>query len=540
MKEYGLWVLGLLLLFALSPLYAQEDIVFEGVIDDTSPSASFSVELNAGDVIGVYAVPVDGDLDPTIEIREPDGDVGAYNDNATPDTVNATVFYTAPESGIYTVIVGRYTFEPTSGSFLLTIEFLEEEPSPSVADWRGASDGDRYALSGSPRTYETEHFIIHYTLSGDDATTERYAEVVGQVFEYAWQLQVEELGWPPPPPDDGRGGDDRYDVYIGNVLGRYGSALAYASPDADLAGDNPFTEEVEDIAAPSHIVIENGFTEIDESTLDMLYTTAAHEFNHAIQFNFDFMEPHTWYFEATAVWIETISNRISNDAWEYSDNNLSYNEVCFGTVSEDPSSSLIYGDWLLLQSLVDRYGAGIIQTLWREISQYDGFNALGKALERYGDSVPDALERYRLQNLLGDYKIETAFVNTLTLTSRIHQTGVIHAQTGVQELGANYYDVRLPRGLYRVNFESDAGLHLWAVGILGDVAELTNLEQGGVIDTDAYDFNYLVVFNPNYDNDVDSCRNAFYTITISPVEDEGVQRTAPSRTLSAEKFRPIR
>ena len=57
--------------------------------------------------------------------------------------------------------------------------------------------------------------------------------------------------------------------------------------------------------------LDNDFAEIDAlenvslSGLDFMRTTAAHEFNHAIQYGHDSEEPHRWLWEATATWVET-------------------------------------------------------------------------------------------------------------------------------------------------------------------------------------------------------------------------------------------
>ena len=68
-----------------------------------------------------------------------------------------------------------------------------------------------------PCTVSTPHFIIHYDTIGEHATTRAYAESVSVYAEHCWQIQVDSLGWIEPPSDSGRGGDDRYDIYIRNT-----------------------------------------------------------------------------------------------------------------------------------------------------------------------------------------------------------------------------------------------------------------------------------------------------------------------------------
>jgi hypothetical protein len=62
-----------------------------------------------------------------------------------------------------------------------------------------------------PDKVHTDHFIIHYNAS---QTNSVYANNAAAYAEFAYEEICIERGWPVPPPDDGRGGDDRYDIYI--------------------------------------------------------------------------------------------------------------------------------------------------------------------------------------------------------------------------------------------------------------------------------------------------------------------------------------
>ncbi|HDQ99226.1 MAG TPA: hypothetical protein ENN51_02925 [candidate division WOR-3 bacterium] len=60
----------------------------------------------------------------------------------------------------------------------------------------------------------SEKFVIHFDTIGTYAVLPKYAESVSVYAEHCWRLQVDSLGWAPLPMDSGRGGDDRYDIYI--------------------------------------------------------------------------------------------------------------------------------------------------------------------------------------------------------------------------------------------------------------------------------------------------------------------------------------
>jgi len=72
----------------------------------------------------------------------------------------------------------------------------------------------RPILSGSELTIQTPHFRIHYTLTGQDATTLQWADTTAAAAETSWTV-AGRLGWVLPPPDNGMGGDDRYDILSG-------------------------------------------------------------------------------------------------------------------------------------------------------------------------------------------------------------------------------------------------------------------------------------------------------------------------------------
>ncbi len=524
MRHYQLLILLLLVLSGAMPTLAQ-DTDYTGTIDDTTPTHTFTVTLVAGDSVLMTALALSGNLDITLELRDPSGELVAYNDNISPSNTDSQLYYVATTSGDYTVIVGRYEFTPTSGDFGLTIEIGADEPA---APTPLPQSEDRYLLSSTPLTYDTTHFRIHYTLEGFDATTDHFAEMVGQAFEQAYETEIEVLGWPAPPADFGRGGDDRYDVYLGDLQseGDYGP-LGYAVPEQSV-GDNPLTSIIETNAAPSYIVLENDFSETDERSLSMVFTVIAHEFHHAIQFGYDRHDSHGWYYEASAVYVQTRVNALHQDARTFSEYNMANQDICFGTESQDPRhGSLQYGDWLFMQAMVDEYGEDFVFQLWSNIATGEGFGALATTLDKYDDTVPSAVARYRIQNLVLDYQVPGVFASTVPLQGVISRIGRwTTTGSGVQELGASYLELDLSPDSYRIFLTNDGGgLELWAVAIRGTDAEAYRLGREGVINTDGYDYVYLMVFNPSYDDNPDSCQHTTFALdiqstteTVTPVD----------------------
>ncbi len=535
------WMIGIIVaVLCLGALPAQaQDFEHTGYIGGGTLSDSYRITAQTGDTISARAEATSGNLDTILELWDPGGELIAYNDNATADTFNSWLVHAATADGTYTIVVGRYEFTTTGGAYSLHIavgdEIIDEPNSYS------AYHDSRYTLSGTGQVHDTEHFRIHYTLEGRDATTAAFAERVGQTFEMVRDFEIEHLGWPTPPSDGTLGGDDRYDVYLGDLLNDNGyGPLGYSAPEMEMTGDNPDTEAVENRATPSYIVLDNDFAESDDPSLGMVFTVAAHEYHHAIQFGYDYAELHDWYYEATAVWVQTLANKVNPDVMDISEYNFEYPALCFGTATLDPYYGLMqYGDWLFIQSLADEYGNEIVRELWEAIVSSEGFEGLETTLAAYGDTVSDALARYRIQNLIRGYDVAEDFTATVVLENTIRYDGRwTAANGGVQELGAGYLDLRVSPGTYRVSlFGDNGGLELWAVGVVGQEASIIRLGRGGNIDTSLYDFNYLMIFNPAYDDSVEHCNSTRYGVEIYAVE--GALNPV-ERTWNVDYFRPLR
>ncbi|MBI4546679.1 MAG: T9SS type A sorting domain-containing protein [Ignavibacteriae bacterium] len=156
----------------------------------------------------------------------------------------------------------------------------------------------RPTLSGPELTIQTTNFIVHYTLSGTDATTQQWADSVAEYAQHCWTA-ISSLGWVTPPPDGGNGGDDRYDIYIRNTL--VDDYYGVAQP------ENP--------APPFNPPYPDGYTSWVEVYKDSLAqpfpkfarlrALVAHEFHHASQIRYSWAEQ-IWFYENTSVYMENV------------------------------------------------------------------------------------------------------------------------------------------------------------------------------------------------------------------------------------------
>jgi hypothetical protein len=518
-------------------LVSAQDLTYSGYIDNLGSSKTYAFEIEAGQSVLITAEATSGDLDTYLTLKDPGGVIVSENDDRrTGEILDSAIGYTASVSGSYSITVSRYEPGDSSGNFVLNLTIGDD----SVLD---AMQGlfTRVELSGPELTLETEHFLIHYTFEGEDATNEIYVDNVSRTVEEIWRIQIELLGWPIPPSDGTMGGDERYDVYLMDLINGEDGVMGYASPE-DNFGDNPNTPNVEEYATSSYLALENDFSENSDpgaTDISLMRTTAAHEIHHSIQFGYDLNDVHSWYYEATATWMETITFYKEEDATGYVSYNYDYPEICFGTTN-DPSDGLMqYGEWMFIQSLADAHGNEVVPKLWDNIGVYEGFEALEQTLARYGDNLPAALARYRMQNLLRDYDLASEFGATVWMENIIDDYGPwTFTGEGIQELGANYYGFRASPGLYNVSLVRDDGtLQLWAVGITGSEAVEIPLGRGATLSTEGYDQVYLMVFNPTYDEEVNECVYSDYTIDVRPGTGEPA---VAMQTWNAANFQPLR
>jgi hypothetical protein len=524
-------LLALLTLAGYSVLRA-DDRVYSGALDEVIPTFSTTFHLERGESVYITAESTSGDLDPYLSLENADGVIVAENDDRDYNQLNSALGYTAPKAGTFTITLSRAVDEG-SGEYELKIIIGDVSVLDSLD-----TQPDEITLSGPALTLDTAHFRIHYTLQGIDAVKKDYVRQVAKTMEEVWHKQVVELKWPAPPTDGRNGGDARMDVYLLDTLDDEGyGAMGSARPGYQY-GDNPNTSAVEHYAASTFLRLDNDFTELasEDEPLHLMRATAAHEFHHAVQHGYD-IDDLRWYAESTSVWMETQTFPKNQDATGYVDYSYRYPELCFGTESDPDEGMMVYGEWLFIQSLVDAHGQKVIYRLWGDIAQYDGFDALDHTLASFGDTIPKAVSRYRIQNMVRDYKFAPEFDGaTEWLSDNISSVGRIEGY-GVQELGANYISFNPPQGTYRVNLIDDGSLELWALGIKGDEASAVSLGHGGTISNQGYDHVYLMVFNPAYIDDLTDCNYTYYSLDVSPTS---AALTPVAQTWDAKYFLPLK
>ena len=219
-------------------------------------------------------------------------------------------------------------------------------------------------LSGQQLTLwsPTGRFKIHYTTSGADAVPSMsWVQTVAQTFDDVAAAYVVR-GWQLPPTVAGV----PYDVYLRELApqklyGQTTSDQALPSPGFDNAYssfmeiDNNFTDSIYDVAGGPY------------SATQSLQITAAHEYQHAIQYGYNYYFD-IWYAEATSAWYEDELYDGVNQLYNYLPAWFS-NSTRSLDVEVNNTTGGGYGRWIFNRYLAERHGTGVIKAAWEKLAK---------------------------------------------------------------------------------------------------------------------------------------------------------------------------
>jgi len=237
-------------------------------------------------------------------------------------------------------------------------------------------------------------FKIHYDTIGYNAPslvdknnngTPDYIDSVAYYFEKAYQIQVEEIAYLSPIPDGGGRGSDHYDIYIWD-LGN--SNLPHEIPydKGGLYGLTMWNEDDIIVYEPfqksyTFIVIDNNYSPTDsvrelnsnvkypaykETGIDGLKITAAHEFQHAIQFMYGLSSP------APITIMEMCGVAMEFRLYPESKDYLQYVKNIFSNLSAYPfgvdNAQTGYGFSIFAKYILQNYGDKIFKNMWELVA----------------------------------------------------------------------------------------------------------------------------------------------------------------------------
>lgn len=215
----------------------------------------------------------------------------------------------------------------------------------------------RYPVDVPTRRSCTARICVTHVQSGQHATSPTWAAATLTAVERAWTRVVDEMGYRAPAPDGAGGGDARFDVYLADLSSQDG-LYGFCAPE-DLAVG-------QDARASSFCVLDNDMAQMGARPLEALSATAAHEFFHAVQFNYDVAED-PWFMEASATWAEAqvFSRVLDNRQF------LPQGQVGRPTTPLD-SVTAGYGNWIFVQFLAQRGGVDAVRRIWERLDASHG------------------------------------------------------------------------------------------------------------------------------------------------------------------------
>jgi hypothetical protein len=255
-----------------------------------------------------------------------------------------------------------------------------------------------------PSEATTTHFYIEYGSFGGGLTLAAYQSAL----EQSWTTQITTYGWAAPPVKVPAPPGNRYPVRIDSLgSGLYGYVTTGGTY-AGAVGNNPNTSWNDIDADASCMVLNNDYTGFPGTPLHALQATAAHEFNHAIQFGMGVQwganVPDNSFFEGIATWMEDQVFDSANDSWHY------LWPVFSDSLGDYDGSP--YEFWILMRGLTERFGTDtpgggeqVMQDFWENASKGIGNNlsSLTPALVAKGTNLADAFHQQ---------SIGTAFMRT--------------------------------------------------------------------------------------------------------------------------------
>ena len=213
-----------------------------------------------------------------------------------------------------------------------------------------------------------DHVCVHYVTKGaDKPSSQAWVRTTLAVMERVWDFETGRLGYRTPVsdrtlPKRENGGNGKFDVYLKELSAQ--RLYGYCSPEYEVKGNKRL--------ANGYCVLDDDFarSEYGRKPKDTLRVTAAHEFFHAIQFNYDYREDR-WLMESTATWIE---ERFADDV----DDNRQFLPVGQVRVPDAPLDVFSttfgrhYGNWAWWEHLSQRHGNAVVAKVWKQAGQFRG------------------------------------------------------------------------------------------------------------------------------------------------------------------------
>ena len=237
-----------------------------------------------------------------------------------------------------------------------------ESPDPGGFSWGGTPDESTCSASLP--------LCVHWTTSGVHKPNLTDVDVNGvpdwvdttlAQMETVWQAEVVSLGYRPPLADSTSsddGGGSQLDVYLADIGGEgYYGYCTSDDPKLDLQL-SPATS-----AVSAYCVLDNDYSPAEFPAMTPtknLQVTAAHEFFHAVQFGYDYLEDR-WLLESTAAWVEDVVFDTVDDNRQYLRSGPMRHPLA---PLDKGKGGAQYGSWIFFRYLSEKYGDLVVRRIW--------------------------------------------------------------------------------------------------------------------------------------------------------------------------------
>lgn len=187
-----------------------------------------------------------------------------------------------------------------------------------------------------------------------------------------YTTEVATLQWAPPLSDTAVDGNGRSDVYLCEL--KNNGVYGYVAPDPSPGR-----------TTTSFMVVDNDFVDFPSSPADSRNVTVAHEYNHMIQYGYDYLQDR-WMHESTATWMEELVYPAINDYVNYLPS--------WAAAPQNPLTQAgggrEYGSmvWNLWLSDAEGWGQEVVRSAWQK-SQVNTVGGGGFAPAAYSDAIDD-------------------------------------------------------------------------------------------------------------------------------------------------------
>lgn len=295
--------------------------------------------------------------------------------------------------------------------------------------------------------FETSKFMIHYEKDGLNAVynpdedfdpvdgVPDYINRMADYLELSFYVYSNELGFDYPPPDEGAGGNDKYDIYVADIVG----ITVPDIPTNYYPGREAYT-------AYSFIGHDLRTSRHPDDPLPFLKATCSHELFHAFQMAYRAFpsDDPAWWYELTADWAEEKVFDNLNEVYYYiPDYYRKIDRSIYLT-----GGNHMYGAWLLAEYLSENYGDNIIKTIFTRLINFESsMMAINSALIDINQNINSCFADFARWNYFTNsrwfpgYFEEGAYFPEsvpVSITHTTYPTGVIHTPKAVENLGCAY------------------------------------------------------------------------------------------------------